>query len=416
MTGGKAVQVVFAANNSAYRKRKRAHRACEQCKSRRRKCPPPFENHERCASCAQDGIQCSLALIDSEAPQTTTWPSDEPRNDNEDPAEQNTVTDKNPRFIGDLNPESVFLMANDIDPASTSEVATDRSDVGVWVSQSPEPLLRHKGLKRRFQDQESSKKPTAVAPAAECGPEKHLEAYLSSLSAYALPTRSCIEILLQLYYNSIHPLFPIIDDTTCALFRTPDKIPTVLLQSILLVASRHADAVTHLRLSASGELLKPFEFSVRIEARIKALLYADDERDRMNLVRVYALLSLGGGNESSRNLAMAIHHAHSLGLHIRNSRAEELWWCLWTLDKLQAAMNGRPILVKLEDVSIDRPTKPKGGRGAGFRIMVKLAELLESVIVLYRPGNEKDWEHPFPEFETHLQDEEVPEGGQLGKP
>lgn len=35
MTGGKAVQVVFAANNSAYRKRKRAHRACEQCKSRR---------------------------------------------------------------------------------------------------------------------------------------------------------------------------------------------------------------------------------------------------------------------------------------------------------------------------------------------------------------------------------------------
>lgn len=35
MTGGKAVQVVFAANNSAYRSRKRAHRACEQCKSRR---------------------------------------------------------------------------------------------------------------------------------------------------------------------------------------------------------------------------------------------------------------------------------------------------------------------------------------------------------------------------------------------
>lgn len=414
MTGGKAVQVVFAANNSAYRKRKRAHRACEQCKSRRRKCPPPFENHERCASCAQDGIQCSLALIDSEAPQTTTRPTDESRNDNDDPVEQNSITDKNPRFIGDLNPESVFLTVSG-DSASAHEVATDRNEVGVWVSQSPEPLSRHKGAKRpRFQDQESSKKPTSAAPAAEGEPEKHLNAYLTSLSAYALPTRPCMDLLLGIYENSIHPLFPIIDDATCALFkRTPDKIPIVLLQSILLVASRHADAAAHLRLSASGELLKPCEFSQRLETRIKALIYADDERNRMNLIRVYALLSLGGGNESSRNLAMAIHHAHSLGLHISNSKAEELWWCLWTLDKLQAAMNGRPILVKLEDVSIDRPSKVKGGRGAAFRIMVKLAGLLESVIALYRPGNESDWEKPFPDFQSYLQDEEVPEGGQL---
>lgn len=324
------------------------------------------------------------------------------------------LPDKNPRFIGDLNPESVFLAATE--DSASSDMATDRNEVGVWVSQSPEPLVKSKSLKRRFQVHETSHKPV-MAPAADSGPEKYLAAYISSLNAYALPTRSCVEMLLSLYLSSIHPLYPILDESSCALFKSPDKLPNVLLQSVLLVASRHPEAKSHLRLSASADPLKPQEFASRLETRIKALLYAEEVHDRMVLIRVYALLSLGGGNEdASRNLALAIHHAHSLGLHIRNSNAEELWWCLWTLDKLQAAMNGRPIFVRLEDVSIGRPTKTREGKGAAFRVMVKLAELLEAVIALYRPGNEKCWDHEFPDFAEYLQEEDVPEeGGQLGR-
>lgn len=337
---------------------------------------------------------------------------EESHEENED-ADQSGISDKNPRFIGDLNPESVFLTATE--DSASSDVATDRNEVGVWVSQSPEPLLRHKGVKRRFQDQETIRKP-APAPTPDSGPEKHLAAYIASLNAYALPARPCVDALLSLYLSSIHPLYPILDDPTCALFKTPDKVSILLLQSVLLVASRHPDAITHLRMSASGELLKPQEFALRLETRIKALLYADDERDRMILIRVYALLSLSGGNEASRNLALAIHHAHSLGLHIQNSKAADLWWCLWTLDKLQAAMNGRPILVKLEDISIGQPVKTREGKGAAFRVMVKLAKLLEEVIALYRPGSDRCWEHQFPEFAEYLDGEEVPEeGGQLGE-
>lgn len=340
------------------------------------------------------------------------WHAEEPRDGSED-INKSALSDKNPRFIGDLNPESVFLTPNEDFVAS--DVATDRNEVGVWVSQSPEPLIRNKGLKRRFQDHETFHKPI-MTPAADSGPGKHLAAYISSLNAYALPARPCVEMLLSLYLGSVHPLYPIIDEPICALFKSPDKLPTVLLQSVLLVASRHPDAKSHLRLSTSGDPLKPQEFALRLETRIKALLYAEEERDRMVLIRVYALLSLGGGNEdASRHLALAIHHAHSLGLHIRNSKAEDLWWCLWTLDKSQAAMNGRPIFIRLEDVSIDRPTKTRDGKGAAFRVMVKLAELLEAVIVLYRPGSEECWEHEFPDFSEYLQGEEVPEeGGQLG--
>lgn len=353
-----------------------------------------------------------MALIDSGVtpPQ---WQAEESRDDGED-IDKSALSDKNPRFIGDLNPESVFLTATEDSVAS--DVATDRNEVGVWVSQSPEPLVRNKGLKRRFQDHETFSKPI-MSPAGDSGPGKHLTAYISSLSAYALPARSCVEVLLSLYLSSIHPLYPIVDEAICALFKVPDKLPIVLLQSLLLVASRHPDAKSHLHLSTSSDPLKPQEFALRLETRIKALLYAEEERDRMVLIRVHALLSLGGGNEdASRHLALAIHHAHSLGLHIRNSKAEDLWWCLWTLDKSQAAMNGRPIFIRLEDVSIDRPTKTRdSGKGAAFRVMVKLAELLEGVIALYRPGSEKCWEHEFPDFSEYLRGEEVPEeGGQLG--
>jgi hypothetical protein len=323
-------------------------------------------------------------------------------------------TDKNPRFVGDLNPESVFLGAGGDSPSS--DIATDRNEVGIWVSSLPEPPVKNKNSKRPFQVHETSQKP--VITSAADSPEKyHLEAYLSSLYANVPPTPSCVEILLPLYLSSIHPIYPIVDEQSCALFKSPYKLPIVLLQSVLLVASRHPDAKSHLRLSASGDLLKPQEFALRLEDRIKALLYAGGERDRMVLIRVYALLSLGGGTEdASRNLSLAIHHAHTLGLHIRNSKAEDLWWCLWTLDKLQAAMNGRPIFVRLEDVSIGGPSKSSEGKGAAFRVMVKLAELLEDVIALYRPRNEKDWDKPFPDFAWYLQGENVPEeGGQLGR-
>lgn len=247
------------------------------------------------------------------------WQTEEPRDDGEDIDK----SDKNPRFVGDLNPESVFLTATEDFVAS--DVATDRNEVGVWVSQPPEPLVRNKGLKRRFQDHETYRNKPIMSPAADSGPGKHLAAYISSLSAYALPARSCVEVLLSLYLSSIHPLYPIIDEPICALFKFPDKLPTVLLQSVLLVASRHPDAKCHLQLSTSSDPLKPQEFALRLETRIKALLYAEEERDRMVLIRVHALLSLGGGNEdASRHLGLAIHHAHSLGLHIRNSKAEDL--------------------------------------------------------------------------------------------
>ncbi|RPA97237.1 hypothetical protein L873DRAFT_1141393 [Choiromyces venosus 120613-1] len=410
---GVTVQV-FAANNSSYRGRKRAHRACDQCKKRRKRCLPPFENHERCAGCTKDGLCCSLVAMEPSQGSSSAI-AGSPVNAAEVESERFTdklavssdPRDEHSRFIGDLNPEAALRSATSnlpSGPSSSSTPALDTNEIGVWVSQ---PQTHPRPRKRRKKSPDSAAQPS---PSTEPTFNTHYNNFLVTLNAFSLPPRSSVDALLSLYLTSVHPIYPLVDTHTINLFKTPDAIPPVLLQSILLVASRHPDAVEYLILSSTNAPLTPREFASILYTRITALLHAG-EKDRIRLIRVYGLLSLHSadgpdGNEvASMNLCTAIHHAHSAGLHLKRGRnggkgETELWWCLWGLDKLQAAINGRPVLVRGEDTSIDFPSEDEGT--GVFRGMVRLAELLEKVIALYRPRKEGgvfQWEEAFPTFE-----------------
>ncbi|CAZ84624.1 unnamed protein product [Tuber melanosporum] len=427
---GATVRVqVFAANNSSYRDRKRAHRACDQCKRRRKRCLPPFENHERCAGCTRDGLYCSLVAVElSQGGGSAT--AGAPVNPAE--VESEGFTDKlavssdregQSRFIGDLNPEAALLSATSnlpSGPSSSSAPALDSNEIGVWVSH-PQAVPRSR--KRR-------KSPDTTQPSTGTEPTlaTHYNNFLESLNAFSRPPRPSVDALLLLYMESVHPVYPLVDTYTISLFKTPDAIPPVLLLSILLVASRHPKAAEHLVLPPTNALLAPREFASTLYTRITALLHTGNEKDRIRLIRVYGLLSLHSadgphGNEvASMNLCTAIHHAHSAGLHLKRDRngssgETELWWCLWELDKLQAAINGRPVLVRGEDTSIDFPTRDEGT--GVFRGMVRLAELLEEVIALYRPRKEKEgeafrWEEDFPSFEQVVGETNCGDQGLLG--
>ena len=351
----------------------------------------------RGASSAITGPLVSTAEVESERFTDKLSPSSDPQ-------------EGQARFIGDLCPEAALLAATSHPSGhpSSSTPARDSDDIGVWVS--PQTVSRPRKRRKKSPD-------SAAQPSAGTGPTLATlyNSLLESLNAFSLPPRPNLDALLLLYEESVHPIYPLLDAHTISLFKNPYAIPHVLLQSILLVASRHPRAADHLILPPTNAPLQPREFASTLYIRITALLHAGKEKDRVRLIRVYGLLSLHSadgpnGNEvASMNLCTAIHHAHSAGLHLKRNRnggkgETELWWCLWELDKLQAAINGRPVLVRGEDTSIDFPGEGEGT--AVFHAMVRLAELLEKVIALYRPrkkGGVLELEEDFPSFEEVME-------------
>lgn len=114
-----------------------------------------------------------------------------------------------------------------------------------------------------------------------------------------------------------------------------------------------------------------------------------------------ALMSLhtegpDGGERSSWNLMRAIHLAQTVGLHLGRGRRESsqdskgkglvlLFWALWSLDRINAAVNGRPVMMHERDIGL-RAEDSWEVFGAPFRLWIRLAQGLDRVIGLYRPA------------------------------
>ncbi|KAF8540592.1 hypothetical protein BDD12DRAFT_16785 [Trichophaea hybrida] len=357
--------VVFAANNDHYRARKRIFRACQQCKRRRRRCEPPFENHDRCAGCARDGIACSLVLVANPPPSIPNPSPPQPVNPG---LATISPTTSRPRFVGDLNPESVFLTS------SALPQQRDLTECGVWSSQTPEIPSPHRAHTQNI-------------------PRTYL-AYLDSIGAFSLPTARSREGLINIFFTSVNSILPLVHESVFRVQHADSTVSVPLLHAVLLVAGRHPAASKHLPPGASAR-----SFAATTAEKVSALLHIGIERDRVTLTRIHALLALhsegpGGNEAASLQLSTAIHHAYSLGLHLNrtviNREEQELWWVLWILDSLQASLCGRPVGIRREDVSVPIPTNTTTWFDASLRI----TDMLADVIALYRPGNTSvGWEN-----------------------
>jgi len=184
----------------------------------------------------------------------------------------------------------------------------------------------------------------------------------------------------------------------------------ILMQAICIVASKHADAGGFLYLGDDPRKMGPREFSHRLYNAVIAGIEAKLEKNRVVLIQVLALISLhcegpDGAEQASMHLAQAIHHAHTFGLQFghqwKNQKSEDqenledLFWCLWSLDKINACMNGRPLIMHDRDNSLTKlPTDPEK-RSSPFGVWLQISEMLDKVIDYYRPGRsaeETGWE------------------------
>jgi hypothetical protein len=225
-----------------------------------------------------------------------------------------------------------------------------------------------------------------------------------------LPSRRNQDALLDIYFAYVHPLLPLVDKDLFYEQYDHGREPRILMQAICIVASKHATAAKHLYLGNDNQPMNPREFSQRLYNAVIVGIEAKLEKNRVVLIQVLALISLhcegpDGAEQASMHLAQAIHHAHTFGLQFGHQwknqssdsqgNLEDVFWCLWSLDKINACMNGRPLLMHDRDNSLRQLPSDPEKRSSPFGIWLQISEMLDKVIDYYRPGRaaeETGWE------------------------
>lgn len=298
------------------------------------------------------------------------------------------------RFIGDLNPETVFYSETN---AATDIDSRKQNDVGLWVS----------GLKGTQQDTTAEQHSNRPASSAQ-----RRKRALNS-DDHSLPSPEIQSVLIDVYFSKIQPFLPLLDEKTFKQTIRDKSVSPILVKAVCLVASKDSSAATNLRFQAESSTIPAREFCRRIYADLSSRRIEEEERNMVTAIRCLALLSLhsegpDGGERSSWNLMRAIHLAQTIGLHLGHGQKIQqsesllsLFWALWSLDRINAAINGRPIMLHDRDIGL-RIEDSCQLFDAPFRVWLRLAQDLDKVIELYRPAATTPTggsENNFPGFE-----------------
>lgn len=305
------------------------------------------------------------------------------------------------RFIGDMNPEGVFLAATS--PQDLRAGPQDGS-VGFWLAQQFNKSERSHG---QPWSAPSSSLFYGYTPAIQ-------QVFLPILQGdclSTLPPAIHREALCSIYLQNFHPILPILDQYSYE--ELPDDSPSRILleQGMTLVACVDSSSKPHLLLADDGNLLVCKDFARRILAAMRVSIEIGVVSDKIVLMQALALMSLfsegrEGSEVSSLMIGRAVQYLHSLGIHIPDLKngpdlnyAETMFCCIWSIDRLNAAFQGRPILMHERDVERSLQQCFDAQKPA-FRLVLHVVELLDRAIELYRPGDtSKEFEGCFSLFE-----------------
>ena len=426
-------------------KRKQTQHACDCCRRKKKRCihneaPHPTESwtavnntqasltnstssrleseHAQRAINTPRSLKSPAAQVNDEEPPLRTPQSlttanlapigDDPKHNNDYHQARDESSGLGSRFIGDLNPEGVFLAATN--PESTRNTSSVDS-IGVW--------LADKLSKRAVQfDPRVPQQPPRASLFYGSTPmiQIVLAPILEQECLSVLPPPGDLDALCLLYFGKVHPIFPVIDEKR---FRglplaTPARI--LIQQGICLVASMNFSMEEHLRLEIGGPRLRYGEFGTRMLAALRMSVEFGLVTDKIVLISALALMSFfvegsEGRELSTHHCGKAVQYVHSLGLHLQGQHTDQvdghavsLFCCIWALDRLNAAFHGRPVLMHQRDIGrnleecADQQQTP-------FRLLLRVIILLDRVIDMYRPmlsPDEAEWEGDFPLLEDLL--------------
>ena len=278
-----------------------------------------------------------------------------------------------PRFLCDTNP--LVALQNDTQPPQPRLLRSQsgKGELGAWSSEE--------GITSRQTESQNV-----------------IVSQRNDNDSALLPPRQSQAVLMEIFFSRIHPLLPLVDEHDTRHQFENGELSLPLLQSICLVAAKDRSAAPFLFLGSNPTLLPVEKFGQQLYKDAQRNMPNKRDGNRILIIRILAILSLHewgpqGPEDSSLTLAQAVHHAQSIGLHLRgpNSesslKAKSLFWCLWSLDKWNSVVDGRPVLIHDYDHG-QKVTDVLPLFEPPFRIWLLIADQLGRVISTYRPRTE----------------------------
>ncbi|KAK4502703.1 hypothetical protein PRZ48_006129 [Zasmidium cellare] len=405
----------FVQSSGLPENRKRiAVKACESCRRRKKRCFHAPENQEEAGQ--DDGVG-GRAASSTPSHQMPTSTSDTrlreqsltsaPRvtyqvphgADTTAPLSAHSAT-SHPRFIGDLNPEVELLTA-------TTPARQPKNNVGVWHTEAAEQSHSDGGL--------NLSSPLSLFHGCSEPIKSQLQAIAKTESLDIRPSWQEYEIMEALYFENVHLILPCIDKDLY--WRSPADSPTKALQQqiICLMTCPNPSVKGLLNFPGIEGALPPAEFARRIVTAMRFSIEMALVSDKTVVVQALTAMSLVAYGRESLELTpqffiRAVQHGYTIGLHQpgdaqRNEKTAGLFCGVWSIDRLHAAMQGRPVIMHEADMA-KCPKEEAASQQPGFRLLVAIAMLLDKVIALYRPGaaSVEILDEGFPSFEEILEE------------
>ncbi|KAI5458653.1 hypothetical protein BGZ63DRAFT_50420 [Mariannaea sp. PMI_226] len=393
-------------------KRKQVQQACEACRRKKRRCihaedyeepvvsvtapptdesasqEPPSQTPPSLAS-LNTPSQAHISSLDGQSiegrnstirydqpppsPSLTTIQQDTPTN---------TVpkTQSSQRFVGDLNPEGMFVEAMG---SASARATSQKGDVGIWLSSA----MAGSGQGSQFV---TSRPPPIM--------DQFLLPFVKEHCLSCLPPEREYRKLKNAFLQKVHPIFPIIPE---AALEGPTDNPNdiVLRQLVCLAAAPDPDVAQYLFLKKRGSAPLPCqEFMSTVSSAVRAVLETSIIADRVIHIRALVMLSLYTQPSSAEEADLpaqlggrAVHHIQTLGLHLlryespNGEEFETLFCAVWAVDRINAAFYGRPCLMHERDIGANLDGCIRN-RPPCFRLLLSVCQWLDQVIELYRPG------------------------------
>ncbi|KAK0118980.1 hypothetical protein ONS95_007847 [Cadophora gregata] len=408
----------FVSSDQTGPKRLQTSKACDYCRRRKKRCTHGENANGQPVSTPVGRDNTALVNQQSAIDNQTSVP-DEPRlveapqivdrqltggvsqlHDPDEEVGNNSSTTRNARFIGDLNPEGIFLAATS--PDATRGASLDDS-IGVWLNSS----LNH-GSQKTSQVLQS---PSNLFYRSGSLIQKVLIPLLEQECLSTMPPPDGFQALSQIYFDKVFPIFPVVNQSTIQSSQISKPDSTILQQGICLAASKNQAAGPYLILGDAS--LSCREFGEKISGAMRMTIEMGLVKNKIVLIQALALLSQfsddpPGEDLSSQFCMRAVHQVQSLGLHVKGQEEHAdqgnttLLCCIWAMDRMNAAFNGRPVSMHERDLRKDLDQCFQHQQPS-FRLFLEVITLLDKVIELYRPvavsGDTPVLSWDFPAFE-----------------